>query len=221
MQKKNYDVVIATPGSNFELDYVKSLLSTVEKLNKLGIKYKFVNGVSSIVAVARERCLFPNLFNSGMNQEIFDGEFDCSKIFWIDSDVKWEPDDFIKLLNSNKDIISGSYIMGDDMQVPIFPKIGFSPLTKGGVISLPQEPQKIEACGMGFMCVNYSVMEKIDKPWFGDIEININQGEKEPFKWFCNSEDIAFFERAKRAGVEVWFDPAVRVGHIKKRLLTL
>lgn len=220
-KKDYYDVVIATPGSSFESEYVRSLISTINKLYELNISYKFVNGISSIVAVARERCLFRDPLNSGIEQTIFDGEFKYGKIFWIDSDIKWEASDFIKILQSEKDIISGTCLMGDDAQVPIFHKIGFAPLTKGGVLSLKQIPHRIEACGMGFVAVKSDAMEKIEKPWFGDIEIEIQKNDGEVFKWFCNSEDISFFERAKRAGVEVWFDPTIRVGHIKRRLLTI
>lgn len=221
MQKDYYDVAIATPGSYFESTYLQSLIKTIERLVELGISYKFVNGTSSIVAVARERCLFPDLFNSGIGQDVFGGEFDCKKIFWIDSDMKWEPEDFLKLLHSDKDIISGTCLMGDNTQVPIFPRIGFSPLIKGAVMALPNIPHKIEACGMGFLAVSMSAMNRIEKPWFGDIKINLEENSGNVVEWFCNSEDIAFCQRAKIAGVEVWFDPSVRVGHVKKRLLTL
>ncbi len=219
--KKHYDVVIATPGENVHAEYLKSLLSTIETLNNLGISWKYVNGRSSIVALAREHCLFKAPFNRGIDIDIFDGEFTFGKVFWIDSDMVWTLSDFLAIYNSDKDIISGTALMGDNHQVAIYPKIGMTALNRGAVISLPKSPQKIEGCGFAFLAIKSHVFDLTPKPWFADIEIKITGKSGEEIDWICGSEDIAFCERARRAGFEIWFDPTVRVGHVKNQILTI
>lgn len=217
----HFDVVIATPGQSMEAEYVKSLLLTTKKLDELGVSWKFVNGRSSVVAFARERCLFSNPSNRGIGKPIFDGEFTFGKVFWIDSDISWDVEDFLKLLGSEKDIISGTALMGDNHQVAIFPKIGMTPITRGVIMSIPQKPHKIEACGFGFLAIKADVFDKTPIPWFGDTEIQIKDENGNDMVWMCGSEDISFCERARRAGFEIWFDPTVRVGHLKKQILTI
>lgn len=216
---KTYDVVIATPGSRMESEYVRSLIKTTKYLSNKKITWKYVNGRSSMVAAARERCLFEEPFNRGINQELFDGEFDYKKIFWIDSDMSWEIDEFIILLEEDKDMISAACMMGDNHQVAAYGKIGSTPLTRGAIISLPQRPQKIEACGMAFLVMKKGVLENTERPWFGDIQIPLIGPDGNEINWTCGSEDIAFCERARRAGFEIWLDPTVRVGHVKQQML--
>lgn len=216
-----YDVVIATPGSSMESRYVNSLLETTAYLTDNSISWKYVNGVSSIVAIARERCLFKDPVNRGVGEEIFNGEFDYEKIFWIDSDMSWTVEEFMKLLNSDKDAITGSCVVGNNHDVAIFPEMCGYMLSKGAIISLPQKPQMIEACGMAFFVIRKGVFEATERPWFSDIEIKTKDRNGNDINWICGSEDIAFCERIRRAGFSIWADPTVRPGHIKKQILKI
>ena len=83
MQK--YDVLIATPGSSLEPQYVKSLVKTLEECNKRGITYKWLNSYSSLVHHARELTASGtegNLLDP--NQKTPGGEdIEYKKIFWM------------------------------------------------------------------------------------------------------------------------------------------
>ena len=46
---QHYDILIATPGINFEVQYIKSLVKTLEECNKRGLTYKWLNNYSSLV----------------------------------------------------------------------------------------------------------------------------------------------------------------------------
>ena len=219
MSYKKYDVVIATPGSKMESEYVRSLIETTQFLSNKKITWKFVNGRSSMVSAARERCLFSEPYNRGINQELFDGEFNYGKIFWIDSDMSWTINDFMSILTSDKDIVTGACMMADNYHLSAYPKIGGYMLHRGAIVSLPQEPQRIEACGMGFIAMKNGVLENTERPWFSDIEIQILGRDEENLNWICGSEDIAFCERARRSGFDIWLDPTVRVGHVKAQIL--
>ena len=79
--------------------YVKSLVETLAECEKRGISYKWLNNYSSLVHHARE------LTASGSEDRILDpmqtkpggNEITYNKIFWIDSDISWETEDFFKL----------------------------------------------------------------------------------------------------------------------------
>lgn len=220
MNNNYYDVIIITPGFSMEADYVNSLLKTIEQLNLMNISWKFVNGKSSIIHDARYRCLFGNDHFPGSRKLILDG-INYQKVFWIDSDMVWQPEDFLKLFYSDKQIISGCAIVGNNYHVAIYHKINSGMLGKGAVVSIPQVPHQVEATGMAFMAVDKCVLESMPNNFFDSVTLESPDEDGNMIPWVCNSEDISFCIRARRAGFSVWFDPTVRVGHIKKQLLIL
>ena len=48
-------------------------------------------------------------------QTKFGGEIDYDYIMWIDSDIVFKPEQFFKLLDHDRDIISGLYMMQDNI----------------------------------------------------------------------------------------------------------
>lgn len=192
---QHYDVVIATPGEKIDAHYVRSLVKTTKHLDELGITWKWINDFCSHVSVARE-----NTFN------LIKG-FTYNKIFWIDSDISWEPEDFTSLYLSEKDIISGVYIT-TSYSVAAF---GFDQrmITKRQVSSY-KEPFEIMACGYGFISIKYGINESMARPLFRDIEVADN---------YIHAEDASWCLRAQSHGYKVWLDPKVRVKHHKTMTL--
>jgi hypothetical protein len=213
--KQHYDVIIATPGREIDADYLKSLLSTIRVLNEKGISYHWANGQSTIVHVAREKTLADEL---AVKTEILDG-VSYNKIFWIDSDIVWEPEDFLEIYNSDKDMVSGCYITANEMNVAAFKEPLGLMLTKTMIDTLGSRHVRVGAVGMGFLAIKQGIYESMNRPWFGSVDIpytDVNGDEK---IWHCMSEDIAWCYKATQMGYELWLDTQVKVGHMKRRII--
>ena len=125
MEKPHYNVIIATPGMDMDGGYVRSLTETIAELNNRNISNIWIGDHFSIVNLARE-------FTLDAGYLLDENEIDYStkgpirdtvtydKIFLIDSDISWTPDQFLKLYNSDKDVISGIYMtaMGEPTVYP-------------------------------------------------------------------------------------------------------
>lgn len=217
MNKVN--VAICTPGSSLTSGYVRSLLETIDELSKQRITWSFSNQSTSNVFSAREQTLWGN------NQLLFDenkpfqGTLDYDKIIWIDSDISWTPDDFIKLYKSNKDVTSGAYLLGTG-EVMAFKEHLSSPLLYTDVLNM-KELVQIKAAGFGFLAVKQGIFESLSKPWFQSVAVDIAfDGAEVTHKFNIQGEDISWCKRVTDLGYEIWLDPTVRVTHHKTMRLT-
>lgn len=211
------NVVICTPGHSLMGAYVKSLLSTVHVLNQKGITWAFSNEYSSHVGDAREMTVNGGNQNEVFNTKPFRGTITYDKLFWIDSDIKWEPEQFMKLYESDKDIISGAYLLSTGEVTAYKEPLG-RPYMYEEVVSLT-EPEVVHSVGFGFICVKNGVFENIKRPWFQATEITTKVGEMD-FTFNIMGEDIAWCEKVNNLGYQIWFDPTVRVTHHKTVQLT-
>ena len=204
-------VLIATPGSDAKMGYVKSLVKTCRALDERGVEYAFISRFSSFVPTARELTALDSSSHSWTTNEVAGGvEYD--KIFWIDSDIEWEPEDFLKLWDSDLDIVSGLYQLDVAGNVAVnYPSEGGLPTRVNKVeFLLHSEPVEVGGVGFGFLAVKRGVFEKMERPWFlinriqlGEVKVNVG----EDYSWCAN---------ASRAGFKIFVDPEVKVKHHKE-----
>lgn len=71
---------------------------------------------------------------------------------------------------------------------------------------IPTVPFEAYFVGAGVMLINMKVFEKIEKPFF-DFKSDQN-GQ------VVHGEDGIFCERVKKAGMQIWCDPTIEVGHL-------
>lgn len=120
------------------------------------------------------------------------------------------PDGLLKLYESMEyyDAVGGLYwTKGEGGQPMIYgdPKgiLNFVP-------QLPQ-PETVQECnglGMGFTLFRIDLFRKLEKPWFKTLqEWNPNAGAR------AYTQDLYFFESARKAGFKVACDTRVKVGH--------
>ena len=215
MEKPHFNVIIATPGNSFTPGYMRSILRTVSILDREGISWNFLNQGGSLVAMARESTIGGYDTNNINMTEPCSGDFTYDKIMWIDSDIEWMPEDFFRLYNSKKDIISGCYLM-EDRHIPIYnqPRGGMMP---EDMLLKIKEPFEIAGCGFGFLCVKSGVFENMKRPWFGPVPVESydeETGERlEDF--ILVGEDLSWCTKAIKSGFKIWVDPLVRVVHQK------
>lgn len=217
MEKQHVNVIICTPGHSLMSAYNKSLLATVSEISKMGISWAWSNEYSSHVGDAREVTLSGTFQNDPFENRPFIGNVTYDKLFWIDSDIAWTSEDFLKLYNSDKDIITGAYLLATG-EVTAYKKLLGNPYVVDEVKSMT-EPVKIESCGFGFLAVKSGIFEKLTRPWFQAVPATGEWNGKD-YSFPIMGEDISWCKRVTDLGYEIWFDPTVRVTHHKMMKLT-
>ena len=196
-----------------------SLLATANELNRLGITWGFSNEYASHVADAREVTLSGNFDNDILNSYPFAGDVDYDKLMWIDSDIAWKPEDVLNLYYSDKDIVSGAYLLSNG-QVMWQKKLLGQFYTYSEVMEIKDfEEFEIDATGFGFVCVKKGVFESLSRPWFQSATrtIDINGSD---FTFNVIGEDISWCARVKDVGFKIYANPNVKVTHHKTVKLT-
>jgi len=214
---QHYDVLIATPGAMLEAQYVKSLVLTLAECDKRGITYKWLNAYTSLVHHARELTASGvEGLNLDPTQESPGGkDITYNKIFWIDSDIAWTVEDFFAIYDSEYDVTSGAYLLADGYTTTVH-----AWGTPGGIpaeqILKMREPMKVQSIGFGFVAMKYGVFESIQRPWFNHEQVQVGKDSVGNAVIDTVGEDISWCIKAYRAGIDIYFDPAVLVDHIKK-----
>lgn len=233
------NIIFCIPGRSFSDNFLRSWTATVNLFHFKNWNFKLINAYSSNVYFSRGKCLGYNTLR-GKNQKPFDGKLEYDFVFWIDSDIVWKPEQVIRLINWNKDIVSGIYLCEGEEVYPtvinwdlqFFKNNGyFEFLNKDRAEEELKKSDLLEVSynGMGFMAVKYGVFESIGYSPFAPIFTKIEKekiekkekSEKEESVEIVDfaSEDVSFCLRAGRIGYKVYADLGVKVGHEKSNIL--
>jgi hypothetical protein len=218
MNKPHINVIIATPGHSLMSDYVKSLLATMNELGKREITSAFTNLYSSHVADAREVTLSGTFQNDLTNSKPLSGNVTYDKIIWIDSDITWTPEDFIKLYKSDKDIVTGAYLFPTG-EVAAYPE-SMKPGLKFEDVKDKTDLIPLTGCGFGFVAVKAGVFESLSRPWFQSAFTTVKGSDEKDYTFPVIGEDISWCMRVIEKGYEIWLDPTIQVTHNKMMKLT-
>jgi hypothetical protein len=196
-----------------EAEYVKSLVSTISHLQQAGISYLYLNEYSSQVDAAREATIMGSKFLDAFCGEPLSGKISYDKIFWIDSDISWTPEQFLELYRSKLDIVSGLYFSETGSPVVNVTENGY---THPAFLKNSHEPIEVFATGFGFLAVAQGVFENLSRPWFQTVfkKIEDKDGTKEFYIPY--GEDFSWCNRARAAGYSIYLDPRIVVNHYKK-----
>ena len=124
-------------------------------------------------------------------------------ILFMDSDNIITPKDVKKLVADNKDMVTGVYFQRGMPYLPVVYEYD----TQGtGFINsheISTGLKQIDGAGLGACLIKTSVFKKLRNPYF-------------EFNAFGNgsTEDFDFFEKCRKAGVELWADWDVPIGHV-------
>jgi hypothetical protein len=195
---EHYNVLIATPGRIADMAYVKSLVATLDILNQKKITYKFLNEYSPNIYEVRELTIMDGVFDS-QSTEPLSGKVSYDKIFFIDSDMSWTPQNFLDLYYANKDIVSGIYLN-------INKELQHYPQQKN---KLNQKFIEVDDTGFGFIAIKSGVFESMPRPWFF-YRVEDNTTHK-----IILSEDISWCMSAKECGFKIFIYPEASVVHHK------
>lgn len=142
---------------------------------------------------------------------------DKKRLFWLDSDIEFEPDDFLRVLafTEHMDMVCGAYPLKVDTRKAFV--VRHSDPSK--ITLNPYGCLKIEGTGLGFVAMKREVVEKVaaSKPKIfheGSSETIADVFRTDVFDGRRRGEDMAFFDDARDLGYELWLDPTVELGHI-------
>lgn len=183
---------------------VASLVSTAIKLNEHGVGQDLHMSVGcSIVELARNLCLESFL------------QSDATHLFWIDSDLSWQAEDFVKLLAMATEL---------PCVLAAYP-IKREPLAFFLRAELPMQTNEhgcfpVLSAGLGFTCVQRAVVEAMaslcptcttmlcPRPVPRICRCGVDESGS-----FCG-EDYTFFDGVRTAGFQAWLEPNIVLGHV-------
>ncbi len=218
---KDKTIIFCLPGNTYSGDFMMSFIELLSFVGGQGANFKISQQYSSMVNYARCKCAGADV-TKGKNQKPFGG-FEYDYMMWIDSDIRFNTELFLKLVEMDKEIASGWYAQpggsaSGGFYTPVVQKMDDEYFKKYGTyqflttedMSEKTEPVKVDYIGFGWVLIKQGVFEKIEYPWFAPKLLNIGEDMQD----VC-SEDVAFCHDATDAGFEIWLDPTCRVGHEK------
>jgi GT2 family glycosyltransferase len=216
-------IIFCLPGASYSGRFLQCWTKLLEELPKHNITYELSQHYLCNIYHARTMCLGVSM-HLGVDQKPFGGTKDYDYLMWIDSDMVFEPEDFFKLIDHDKDVVSGIYKMSDNvnyatvetMDEDFFEQWMHYPFLNQKTIDKKEGKLfKADYTGMGWMLCKYGVFEKMTYPYFYPRKQEWPQYNWEEFVW----DDVEFCLRAKEAGFDVWVDPKIRIGHEKTKIL--
>lgn len=218
-------VVIATPcyGSRMTSGYLTSLLSTHATLAREGIECS-VDFIGNESLIPRARNILVQRFLNAPRG---------THLFFIDSDIVWSPQDFVKVLRSDKDVSCAAYSKKNIDFLKVATGNQDEPAASRGLdfninCILKQENGllQVSESATGFMCIKRETLagmaSRLPDLWaMNDIQgTNISRyaclfstDTCEKSRRFL-SEDYAFCKRATQCGYEIYVDPSVPLVHV-------
>lgn len=198
-------VMVGMPaGRDLPALTVKSLMGTQALCRKVGVPFQLGMVIgSAVVQWARDEVL--DLFLQS----------DATRLFWIDSDMVWEPEQFMRLvaLSQYRDVICAAYPAKKD-QPTFYVNYDASSMVHGDYGLL-----NINGIGLGFTIMSRKVVEELaaKAPQITDdvskrsiasvFRIDSTNGRR-------RGEDMAFFADIRALGYTVYLDPTVDLLHI-------
>lgn len=196
-------VLIGTPSYDGRIDvwFANSLIETVRTSYEKNVYvHAIYTSYDSLVQRARN-----SLFKLAI-----EGGYD--DLFFIDSDVEWEPEWFFRFLDRPEPIVAAGLIKKSETE-------GYTVKILDKNLKWSEDGKLIEVdgAGTGFMKVSRFALEKlweISEPYMSDgkenrmvCDIRVENGD-------LISEDYIVCKKWQDLGYKVWLDPTITINHI-------
>lgn len=194
------NVIVLTPTIDGKLEtaYVASLVNTMFLCQKNNIDVSFMTH-------DYEPCL-PHSRNVLIKKAIYQNP---DAVVWIDSDISWNPNDFIKLINSGQDVIGGTYRKKQNREQYV---ANYNRLEDGPI-------SEVESLGLGFLKMSNKAISSIwelSKRYEADEETFKNVFEMEIKNGQIYTEDTLLSFKLKELGIKTYLDKTITCNHIGK-----
>ena len=175
-------------------DHIKTecVLSLVRMITQTSLPLHFIFNQSLYIDYNR---------NQIVDEAVKNGS---THLMFIDSDIQFPVDGIDKLLAHDKEIVGGYYNTrrGNNPVMVLGENGSLEPS------SVSDRPFRCIILPTGFMLIKLSTLDKLHKPYFAVIT-----HEKGTV-----GEDVSFCRKAAEAGVEIWCDPTIPLGHVGKKV---
>lgn len=205
-------------------DLMVSFVNTSNMLRDHGVTTSLeLRSKSALIEKVRGELLYSFLANKAATHLLF-----------VDSDIVWKPEDAVRLLAfcTEYDAVCGPYCTKEDE--PTFhykPK----PSPQGKLIQNDKGLIEINAGPIGFNCFSRKGLQQVVDA-FPELHFYPSRGDMQDAKIsgvFCTEihrdasgknrfigEDIAFYNRWRKAGLQAWLDPSISLRHIGRKHYT-
>lgn len=182
-----------------------ALSGTVRELTKKCITVRDLAPIGSSI-VTDARSIVVDQFLKG----------DGTHLFWCDSDMFWQPKDFLRLvaLCTQVDVVGAAYTQKVEPARYMLREPKNTPNPYGLI--------EVSGLGLGFTCMKREVVEKVaaTKPLLitngGEIREVFELGRTP--EGHRLGEDMKFFSDIRAAGYTVWMDPTIDIKHVGIKL---
>lgn len=132
----------------------------------------------------------------------------CTHIFFVDDDMALAPDTLTRLLEHDKDIVSGLYLNRSYPHRPVIFDYDWNDSYKVHRVHYLKENEKglieVEACGFGCVLIKIDVFNQLEKPYVRLGELRSDR----------RNEDTGFCHRVRKLGIKIFCDLDIVAGHI-------
>lgn len=168
---------------------------------------------ASVYYYSRNGALGGNVL-SGKYQKPWQGDLQYDVLVWINSNIIFSTEQFLKLINSKYSILGGYYKV-DDNCVSVVKKWDWSSIKTTAQpnwmeyqkIKESTEPFIVDYCAMDFIACKKGSFESINYPWFqpyyDQTPYYIDFKEEQEYVYTCES-----FKKANRS---IYIDPTIEV----------
>jgi hypothetical protein len=214
---RKYNIFIATPcyGGMLTDQYFLSMFRLSQTLMQHGINFR-ITTLRNESLITRARNIMTAMFL----------ESECTHLFFVDSDIEFQPQDVLRALAYDKDIMAAAY---PKKALPIQYAINFK--------FVDQERRKIRVengavevldASTGFFMVKRKVVEKMMQE-YPELHYRNDSNIDPKFNKYCYSffdtihdpddnrylsEDYTFCRRWQKLGGEIWLDPNTKLNHV-------
>lgn len=210
--------MLLLPGRTFTQGFAQSLAALVRHFTLEGRPYGLRWEQGSDIYMLRNN-LIAEGGNAGGAASIHPAIKACDYVVWIDSDMIFTPEDIVRLTSHGEDVVSGfAAIDMERTACGVFredpPSLGY--IATHGIEDVETDNRglvPLDFAGMAIIAMRPRIFEHIEFPWFRTLSF-----ELAGVHVHC-SEDTGFCYRLKGAGIQVYGDPQVRVGHEKQMRL--
>ena len=185
-------LMVAVPTTDYiHAEFVKSLVGLTKKLAEDGTDFDVQVFGGTLVYIARNR----------LARRAIDQGF--THVLWLDSDMTFSENIVDDLLFCGKDMVCGAFVSRRPPYGPCVYTDISDPANMKKVEDFGTAPFRVDGCGFATVLTSTEMLRKVWEafgPWFRPTE--------------QYGEDLAFCDRAKQLGLEIWCEPTVRPGHI-------
>lgn len=185
-------LMVAVPTTDYvSAEFMRCLVNLSMKLVKDGVDVDVRVVGGTLVYIARNK-LAAIAIEHGYDQ-----------VLWLDSDMVFGENIVDDLLFCGKEMVCGVFVS----RRPQYKPCVYSDITDPGnmikVEHFGTQPFRVDGCGFATVMTSVELLKAVRDRFGPPFQPNEKYGE-----------DLAFCDRVKQLGREIWCDPTVRPGHI-------